>query len=476
MVKLFILFLWFYSFFYVVLNKSFNFKYYLAVFINKIKLNFVSTIYYFIFLFLFLCSVTLLLCPYIFFKFSNLYVIKQYFFLLDNVSLLFVLLTTFIIPLCVFAGRGLVNFNLYIKIFLIMEIFLIGLFLTHNLLLFYFCFEVVTFLMFVVLLRWGYESRRSLASFYLFYYTFFASMLLLLGILLIYYITGSLSFFYLETFSFTYSQQFILWWLFFFAFAVKIPMYPFHIWLPEAHVEAPTGGSILLAGILLKLGFYGFFRYSLILFPIAAQYFLPVIYTLIVLGMLHSMLVSLRQIDAKRIVAYSSIAHMNFALLGLFAWTLDGLCGSILVMLGHGLIASGLFFLIGILYRRYGTRLLFYYSGLTTTMPYFSIIFFFFFLFNVAFPLTINFPGELLVFLALSTKSKIVFFLSMPVILLNLVNTLLLFVRICFGNLSNYLLRTLDVLWWEFLLNIQLIFFSIGFGISPQLILNVLLQ
>ncbi len=443
---------------------------------SKLYVNFWTIMYFFFFFLLFSCSITLLLCPYIYYKFSNLYIIQQYFFFLDNVSLIFVLLTTFIIPLCVFAGRGLDNFLLYSKLFLIMEFFLIALFLTHNLMIFYFCFEIVTFLMFIVLLKWGYESRRSLASFYLFYYTFAASMLLLIGILIIYYLTGSLNFFFIETFSFTQNQQFLLWWLFFFAFAVKIPMYPFHIWLPEAHVEAPTGGSILLAGILLKLGFYGFFRFSLFLFPIAAQYFLPVLYTLVITGMLHSMLVSLRQIDAKRIVAYSSIAHMNFALLGLFAWTLDGLCGSLLVMLGHGLIASGLFFLIGILYRRYGTRLLFYYSGITQTMPYFSIIFFFFFLFNVAFPLTVNFPGELLIFLALSTKSKIVFFLALPVILLNLINTLLLFVRICFGNLSNYLLRSLDVLFWEFFLNLQLIFYSIGFGISPQLILNLFLS
>jgi len=161
--------------------------------------------------------------------------------------------------------------------------------------------------------------------------------------------------------------------------------------------------------------------------------------------MFHAMLVSLRQIDAKRIVAYSSIAHMNFALLGLFSWTLDGVASSILVMLGHGLIASGLFFLIGILYRRYGTRLLLYYSGLASAMPVFSIIFFLIILSNVAFPLTVNFPGELLLLLVISTKSKILILLTMPVIILNLVNSLLLFVRICFGNLNFYISKTLDL-------------------------------
>ena len=429
----------------------------------------------FSFFFIFGFIVTLIACPYIFFLFSNNSLIENYFNLVDNTSLLFSLLTSFLIPFCVYSGRGLKNYVFYCFVFLLMEINLIALFLTPNLLLFYCFFEVVTFLMFIVLLNWGYEVRRSLASFYLFYYTFAASMLFLIGILSIYYLTDSLNFFFLQTFDFTDNQQILFWWLFFFAFAVKIPMYPFHIWLPEAHVEAPTGGSILLAGILLKLGFYGFFRFSLTLFPLANQLFMPVVFTLIILGMIHAMLVSLRQIDAKRIVAYSSIAHMNFALLGLFAWTLDGVGGSLLVMLGHGLIASGLFFLIGVLYRRYGTRLLLYYSGLVHAMPFFSIVFFFYILGNVAFPLTFNFPGELLLFLTISTKSKLLALLSMPVIILNLINSFLLFIRICFGNLVIYIEQTVDLVFWEFTLNIFLVVYIIGFGLSPQLIFNLLL-
>ena len=458
--------------FYFIIDSVFSLDSYFKKIIKMKRFLFIVNLGYLV---NFVFVITLILCPFIFNWFVNHSWIENYFNLVDNTSLLFSLLTAFLIPLCVYSGRGVKNYELYCLVFLIMDLSLILLFLTPNLLLFYCFFEIITFLMFIVLLNWGYEVRRSLASFYLFYYTFAASMLFLIGILGIYYLTESLNFFYLQSYEFTEMQQILFWWLFFFAFAVKIPMYPFHIWLPEAHVEAPTGGSILLAGILLKLGFYGFFRFSLALFPLANQHFMPVIFTLLWLGMFHAMLVSLRQIDAKRIVAYSSIAHMNFALLGLFSWTLDGVGSSILVMLGHGLIASGLFFLIGILYRRYGTRLLLYYSGLASAMPLFSIIFFLIILSNVAFPLTVNFPGELLLLLVISTKSKILILLTMPVIILNLVNSLLLFVRICFGNLNFYIPKTLDLVLWEFFWNILLLMSIIGFGIGPQLIFNLLL-
>ena len=428
---------------------------------NYINFNFFfffSSIYLFIFSFFFLNDIGLTFC-------------WSYFFL-DHVSSCFILLTFFLLPFCLLLGFQ-YNDILYVVFFWFLSFFIFLTFTTSHLFLFYFFFELVTLCMFFILIGWGYEERRILAGYYFFYFTFIGSLIFLFGLLKLYSLTGTAFFSLLLSFSFSFYDQCFFWWFFFFAFAIKIPMYPFHIWLPEAHVEAPTAGSIFLAAVLLKLGFYGFYRFLLPCFFMASQYYLFLLYVLCFLGIAHSMLVALRQLDAKRIIAYASIAHMNFGLLGLFSGTYHGLLGSLFLMIGHGLISSGLFFSIGVLYNRYNTRLLFYYGGLSYTMPLFTFYFFFFILANISFPLTIGFPAEFFVFLSILTKSKIVFILIIPFLVLNLINSLLLYVRICHGVLKrSFISFYFDLTWVELFFNFLLFFFILFFGIYPNYFLD----
>jgi NADH-quinone oxidoreductase subunit M len=224
---------------------------------------------------------------------------------------------------------------------------------------------------------------------------------MLLGILYIYLLVGTLNINILLHYNFTLFEQKVLWVFFFISFASKIPMFPFHIWLPEAHVEAPTIGSVLLAGILLKLGVYGFIRFSLVLFPDASLYFSPIVLTLSTIGLLFGSIAAIRQIDIKRIIAYSSIAHMNCVVLGLFSFNIYGLEGAILQSISHGFVSGAMFFLIGILYSRYHSRLVYYYGGLVHTMPLYSLLFLLFTLANIALPGTSSFVGEFLILMGI---------------------------------------------------------------------------
>lgn len=300
---------------------------------------------------------------------------------IDGISIFFLLLTTMLIPICILLSWGSVKKDVkeYLIAFLVLEFFLIGVFCILDLLLFYIFFESVLLPMFKIVRVWGSRERKILASYYFFLYTFLGSVVMLLSILYIFYQVGSTDYEMLLSFSFSESEQQILWLTFFLAFASKVPMLPVHLWLPEAHVEAPTAGSVILAGVLLKLGTYGFIRYSLLLFPKASFFFTPLVYTIAVLGIIYTSFTAIRQSDFKRIVAYTSIAHMNLVILGIFSFNSVGIEGAIFQSLSHGFVASALFLVIGIVYDRYHTRIIKYYSGLASVMPIYISTFFIFY-------------------------------------------------------------------------------------------------
>mgnify|MGYP001793732352 FL=1 len=289
----------------------------------------------------------------------------------DGISLFFLLLTTLLIPLCILISWNSIRINLkgYLIAFLIIEFFLIGVFCVLDVLMFYIFFESILPPMFLIIGVWGSRERKILASYYFFLYTLFGSVVMLLSILYIYNQVGTTDYEILLTFMFSDFEQKMLWFTFFLAFAAKVPMIPVHLWLPEAHVEAPTAGSIVLAGVLLKLGTYGFIRFSLPLFPQASFYFAPFIYTISLVGIIYASLTAIRQTDFKRIIAYTSVAHMNVVILGIFSFNNVGIEGALLQSLSHGFIASALFVIIGVVYERYRTRLVKYYGGLVHTMP-----------------------------------------------------------------------------------------------------------
>jgi proton-translocating NADH-quinone oxidoreductase chain M len=233
--------------------------------------------------------------------------------------------------------------------------------------------------MFLIVGIWGSRERKVLAAYYFFMYTLVGSVCMLLAILYIYYQVGTTDYEVLLTFRFSKIEQQVLWFAFFLAFAAKVPMFPVHLWLPEAHVEAPTAGSVILAGVLLKLGIYGFIRFSLPLFPQASFYFTPFVYAISVVGIIYTSFTAIRQTDFKKIVAYTSIAHMNVVMLGIFSFNNIGIEGALLQSLSHGFVSSALFIIIGVVYERYNTRLVKYYGGLVHTMPLYVSIFFIFY-------------------------------------------------------------------------------------------------
>ena len=308
----------------------------------------------------------------------------------------FFILSSFLIFLCILFVWEESLLKEYMLLLLLLDLLLLLVFSVLDVLLFYIFFEAILIPMYIMIGLWGSRERKIRAVYLFFFYTLFGSLLMLIGLLYIYSIAGTLNLEYLLAWEFTFTEQCWLWLAFFVSFASKIPMFPFHVWLPEAHVEAPTPGSVLLAGILLKLGVYGFLRFSLSLFPEASLYFSPFVYLLSVLGVIYASLSAIRQTDLKRIIAYSSVAHMNLVTLGIFSFNSIGLEGAVLQSISHGFVSGAMFLLIGVLYDRYHSRFLYYYGGLVHMMPVYSIFLLIFTMANIALPGTSSFVGEFL--------------------------------------------------------------------------------
>ena len=394
---------------------------------------------------------------------------------IDGISLFFIILTTFLSMICILVSWNSVTSYLreYLVCFLILEFLLIQVFCVLDLLLFYVYFESVLIPMFLIIGIWGSRERKIRAAYQLFLYTLFGSLLMLIALLLIYFQTGSTDIQVLWNSEFSEQKQIVLWLAFFASFAVKVPMIPFHIWLPEAHAEAPTAGSVILAGILLKIGGYGFIRFSIPLFPMATIYFTPLIYTLSLLAAIYASLTTLRQVDLKKIIAYSSISHMGFVTIGLFTLNIQGLQGSIILMISHGLVSSALFLCIGILYDRHKTRIIKYYSGLVQVMPIFTVFLLFFTFSNIGFPGTSSFIGEILVLLgSFQSNTFITVCISISMVL-GASYSIWLFNRISFGLLKTHYFKLFqDVSRREFWILLSLTFGVLLIGVVPTIFLN----
>lgn len=393
----------------------------------------------------------------------------------DGISLFFILLTTLLIPLCLLTSWNSVNFNLkeFLIAFLFLDFLLIASFCSLDLLIFYILFESTLIPMFLIIGVWGSRERKVLASYYFFIYTLFGSVLMLLSILYIIYSSGTTNYEILVARSFNTLEQKIMWFTFFLAFASKVPMIPVHLWLPEAHVEAPTAGSVILAGVLLKLGTYGFIRFTLPVFPEACFYFTPFVYTIAAVSVIYTSFTAIRQTDFKRIIAYTSIAHMNLVILGIFSYTNIGIEGAIFQSLSHGFVASGLFLVIGVVYDRYGTRIIQYYGGLAIVMPIYIIIFLFFTLANISFPGTSSFVGEFLILVGSFKVNTTITFLCATGVIIGGVYSLWLFNRIAYGNLkTQYTLQFLDLSYRELLTFLPLILGTLITGIYPEIFLS----
>jgi proton-translocating NADH-quinone oxidoreductase chain M len=396
---------------------------------------------------------------------------------IDGVSLFFVLLTCFLIPVCLLVAWS--NVQTYVKeyyiAFLVMESLMIAVFSVLDLLLFYIFFESVLIPMFIIIGVWGSRERKIRAAYQFFLYTLFGSLLMLLAVLLIYFQGGSTDLQVLYTTQFSEKRELLLWLAFFASFAVKVPMVPVHIWLPEAHVEAPTAGSVLLAGIMLKLGTYGFLRFSIPLFPYASIYFTPLVYTMSIIAIIYTSLTTLRQVDLKKIIAYSSVAHMNFVTLGLFSLNAQGVEGSVMLMLSHGLVSPALFLLVGALYDRHKTRLLRYYGGCGRTMPVFASLFLFFTMANISLPGTSSFVGEFLVLTGAFQNNTFAAVLGATGMVLGAAYALWLCNRVIYGFAKPYYISSFsDLSRRELLLFSPFVFLVLLIGIFPAPFLDVL--
>jgi proton-translocating NADH-quinone oxidoreductase chain M len=395
----------------------------------------------------------------------------------DGISLFFILLTTYLIPICLLASWD--SIKIYVReysiAFLFLESVLICVFTVLDVLFFYIFFEAVLIPMFLIIGIWGSRERKIRAAYQFFVYTLIGSVLMLLAIMYIYYITGTTDIQVLSTVSFDYNTQIILFLAFFASLAVKVPMVPAHIWLPEAHSEAPTAGSVILAGVLLKMGGYGFLRFSIPMFPDASIYFTPLIFTLSVIAVIYTSLTTLRQVDMKRIIAYSSVAHMGFVTIGMFSLNIQGIEGSMLLMLSHGIVSSALFLCVGVIYDRHKTRIIKYYSGLTVKMPLFSSIFLFFIMANMGLPGTSSFVSEFLVLVGAFKSNVFVTALAATGVIWGAGYSIWLYNRVAFGNIrTSHISAFHDIDRREFMVFLPCILLVLLMGLYPEIFLNVM--
>ena len=393
----------------------------------------------------------------------------------DGISIFFFVLSSFLIFLCIIFIWEENLLKEYVLILLTINLLLLLIFSVLDVLLFYIFFEAILIPMYIMIGLYGSRERKIRAVYLFFFYTLVGSLCLLLALIYIYSRLGTLNYEYLYFAKFSFYEQCWLWLAFFLSFASKVPLFPFHLWLPEAHVEAPTVGSVLLAGILLKLGTYGLIRFNLNLFPDASVFFSPLVFTLSILGIVYASMSALRQTDLKRIIAYSSVAHMNLVTMGIFSFNSIGIQGSIIQSLSHGFVSSAMFFLIGILYKRYHTRQVLYFSGLTQTMPLYSAMFFIFTMANIALPGTSSFVGEFLILLGIFKISALAGILAGLGVILGGPYSLWVYNRICFGNIkiSNTLYYK-DIETKEFFILSSLLFLVLLLGIYPKFFLNYL--
>ena len=392
----------------------------------------------------------------------------------DGISLPFVILTTALMPICILASWTAIQKRVkeYMIAFLVLETLMVGTFSALDLVLFYLFFEGGLIPMFLIIGVWG-GPRRVYASFKFFLYTLLGSVLMLLAIMAMYWDAGTTDIPALLRHGFPLGLQKWAWFAFFASFAVKMPMWPVHTWLPDAHVEAPTAGSVILAAILLKMGGYGFLRFSLPMFPVASHDYAPIIFTLSVVAIVYTSLVALMQEDVKKLIAYSSVAHMGFVTMGIFAATAQGVAGGIFQMISHGIVSGALFLCVGVVYDRMHTREIAFYGGLVNRMPLYAAVFMVFTLANVGLPGTSGFIGEFLALIGTFKVNTSVAFIATFGVILSACYALWLYRKMIFGNLKPALEGIKDIGWRESIIFAPLVVLTILLGVAPKPVLDI---
>ncbi|MCG8356808.1 MAG: NADH-quinone oxidoreductase subunit M [Kiloniellales bacterium] len=394
----------------------------------------------------------------------------------DGISVFFVLLSTLLTPICILASWTAIQERVkeYMIAFLVLETMMVGMFAALDFVVFYIFFEAVLIPMFLIIGVWG-GPRRVYAAFKFFLYTLLGSVLMLLAVITMYIVAGTTDIPDLMRFKFDPDLQIWLWLAFFASFAVKVPMWPVHTWLPDAHVEAPTAGSVILAGVLLKMGAYGFLRFSVPMLPIASEFFAPFIFTLSVIAVIYTSLVALAQEDMKKLIAYSSVAHMGFVTIGIFTATQQGIEGAMIQMLSHGVVSAALFLVVGVVYDRIHTRLIERYDGLVARMPVYALFFMIFMLASVGLPGTSGFVGEFLVIIGAFQVNTWVALLAASGMVLGAAYMLYLYRRVIFGVLTKADLRSIfDLSWREKVVFAPLIAVVFWMGIYPASFIDIM--